>query len=222
MGTGAVGAFYGSRLSAGGAKVSLVCRSNYKAIASAGLVRMQTRDFGDYEFRPHAVYDSVPAASAPGTPTWDYVVVTTKALPDVSDDSELIAPLVDASGRSAIVLIQNGVGVEAPYRTRFPHAPIVSAVTVISAAQTEPGLIVQHRWTRISLGPWQSDACNGTERTAEFGRLLTAGGIKDVETYDETDLQLVRWHKLTINSCVGLDRDSVCATAISCCASASL
>lgn len=100
------------------------------------------------------------------------------------------------------MLIQNGVGVEAPYRARFANAPIVSAVTVISAAQTEPGLIVQNRWTRISLGPWQSDSCDGAGRTAEFGRMLTAGGIKDVETYDETDLQLVRWHKLVINSCV--------------------
>lgn len=102
VGTGAVGAFYGSRLHVGGAKVSLVCRSNYKAIASAGLVRMRTRDFGDYDFRPHAVFDSVRSASAPGTPTWDYVVVTTKALPDISDDSDLITPLVDKSGRSAI------------------------------------------------------------------------------------------------------------------------
>jgi ketopantoate reductase len=56
------------------------------------------------------------------------------------------------------VLIQNGVGVEQPYRTRFPTTPIISAVTVISAEQTSPGTVRQHRWTRIHLGPYTDSA----------------------------------------------------------------
>ncbi len=105
------------------------------------------------------MFPSVAAAAktdAASPRDWDYIIVTTKALPDRSDDSALIAPLVGP--RSCIVLIQNGVGVEQPYRTRFPATPIISAVTVISAEQTSPGTVRQNRWTRIHLGPYSDSA----------------------------------------------------------------
>ena len=82
--------------------------------------------------------------------------MTTKALPDRTDDASLIAPLIGP--KTCIVLIQNGVGVEAPYRSRFPDNPIISAVTVVSAEQISPGTIRQNRWTRIHLGPYSNSA----------------------------------------------------------------
>ncbi|KAK4130940.1 2-dehydropantoate 2-reductase [Trichocladium antarcticum] len=206
--------------------VSLVARSNYTALATSG-VHLRTHTFGDYTFHPHAVFPSVPAAAAarPANPDpksqssdrgWDYVVVTTKALPDLADDASLIAPLVGP--RTCVVLIQNGVGVEDPYRRRFPTTPIVSAVTVVSAEQTAPGTVRQNRWTRIHLGGYahaaaldagggvpdgdgsrlaaRGAACAG--RLADWwGRL---GGIRDVSLSDEMGLQVVRWHKLCINA----------------------
>jgi 2-dehydropantoate 2-reductase len=121
-------------------------------------VQLQTHSFGNYTFRPHAVFPSVTAAAAAssGSGHWDFIIVTTKALPDRSDDSALIAPLVGPG--SCIMLIQNGVGVEEPYRARFPATPIISAVTVISAEQTSPGTVRQNRWTRIHLGPYSNSA----------------------------------------------------------------
>lgn len=118
------------------------------------------------------------AAAAANNSQWDYIVVTTKALPDVSDDSALIEPLV-LGPATCIVLIQNGVGVEAPYRARFPANPIVSAVTVISAEQTAPGTVRQNRWTRIHLGPYstEEDAVTGPGYyDGTTGALTPAGG----------------------------------------------
>lgn len=199
---------------------SLVARSNYAVLADSG-VSLQTHSFGDYTYKPYAVFPSVSAA-APGSQApsqapkdgWDYIVVTTKALPDRSDDAELIASLV--SPRSCIVLIQNGFGVEEPYRKRFPHNPIVSAVTIVSAEQIKQGVIRQNRWTRISLGPFGSGADGsmtnvdadadgvvklGRERMEELARWWTDhGGIRDVETHTELELQTIRWHKLCINA----------------------
>ncbi|ELU45511.1 2-dehydropantoate 2-reductase [Rhizoctonia solani AG-1 IA] len=210
--------FYASRLHPGSGastvEVSLVCRSNYRAIAERGVI-LRTRSFGDYTFTPKHVFASVSDASKHKEP-WDYIVVTTKALPDVSDDSEVIQPLVTIR-KSAIVLIQNGVGVEEPYRKRFPQNPILSAVTVISAEQIEPGVIVrqlispcviipliyllcqvQNRWTRISIGPYTDGI--GKDEKPEYNRLfvqlLKNGGVKDAEEYSENDLQMVRWHKI--------------------------
>jgi 2-dehydropantoate 2-reductase len=192
-----VGCFYGSRLhQPGRALVSLVCRSNYTAIKTQG-VCLQTRNFGEFLFQPEHVFPSIPAAAGY---QWDYVVITTKALPDVSDDSAKIVPTVGA--RTAIVLIQNGVGVEEPYRRRFPRNPVLSAVTVISAEQVKPGVVVQNRWTRISIGPYTGGLGSeeSTANTQEFVGLLKQGGINDAEVYDERALQQVRWHKIAVRS----------------------
>ncbi|KAH8666280.1 2-dehydropantoate 2-reductase [Xylariales sp. PMI_506] len=222
VGAGAVGCFYASRLHHPSRNVytSLTARSNYSAISTNG-VTLQTHSFGNYTFKPHVVFPSVGAASqgarslpgavSPPIKEWDYVVVTTKALPDRSDDSELIVPLI--SSRTCIVLIQNGVGVEAPYRQRFPQTPIISAVTVVSAEQTEPGTIRQNRWTRMSLGPYgnglEGDFLPKISEVTELGQArmmdiahwwTAYGGIKDIETHTEVELQTIRWHKLCINA----------------------
>lgn len=131
--------------------------------------------------------------------------MSTKAL--ANDDSGILSGLIDDE-RTAIVLIQNGLGVEATYAQRFPFVPILSAVTIASAAQTSPGVIVHNRWTRISIGPYlPDDAKTGdrvrraaVERNTQFVRLLKAGGIQDAEEYSHAKLQMVRWHKIAINA----------------------
>lgn len=213
VGAGAVGAFYGSRMT--GCAVSAVCRSNYKAVVDRPGFLVQTQKYGEYVWKPAHVFDSPKSALRSGI-RWDYVVVTTKALPDVQDDTETVADLVTPQ-HTAIVLIQNGVGVEEPYRARWPLNPILSAVTVVSAAQNSPGVITHNRWTRISIGPYSGDDALPAEKAAsradaeardgramllnvEFCRYLQDGGISDAEVYDEADLQLVRWHKICINA----------------------
>ncbi|KAG7100663.1 2-dehydropantoate 2-reductase like protein [Verticillium longisporum] len=208
IGAGAVGCFYASRLHRPrkNVRVSLVARSNYKAIAASG-VKLETHSFGDYVFAPEAAYPSVTAAAEAVT-DWDYIFVTTKALPDRSDDAAMIAPLVGPA--SCIVLIQNGVGVEAPFRARFPDTPVVSGVTVVSAEQTSPGVIRQNRWTRISIGPYADGLGTGDAQVAARGAAAVEalrrwwgpdwGGIRDVDVQDEVGLQTVRWHKLCINA----------------------
>ncbi|PWN29344.1 2-dehydropantoate 2-reductase [Jaminaea rosea] len=211
VGAGAVGCFYASRLHSPerGVLVSLVCRSNYPTIKAKG-VHLKTRDFGEYHFTPHRAYGSIAEAAEDGKTLggWQHVVVTTKALPDQVDDSASIAPLV-SEGRTVVSLIQNGVGIEQPHRSRFPSNPVVSCVTVISAEQTSHGQITQNRWTRISLGPYtdgvgddtsSSLAQRGKEATEQLCSWWSAGGIKDAEPHSEKELQLIRWHKLTINA----------------------
>ncbi|KAI0021843.1 2-dehydropantoate 2-reductase [Xylariomycetidae sp. FL0641] len=211
VGAGAVGCFYASRLHHPSQNVltSLTARSNYAVISASG-VSLQSHSFGDYNFKPYAVFPSVSAAVVH---EWDYIVVTTKALPDRNEDAAMIAPLVSAE--SCIVLIQNGVGVEEPYRRCFPGNPIVSAVTIVSAEQVRQGVVRQNRWTRISLGPYShgldSPAASSQNRDelTRRGRFCMErlahwwteyGGIRDVELHSELELQTIRWHKLCINA----------------------
>jgi 2-dehydropantoate 2-reductase len=204
VGAGAVGAFYGSRLAqVCSSQVSVICRSNYKAVSARGFA-LTSPNYGSYIFTPHRTFAN-PKEATNADITWDYIVVSTKALPDVSDDSEILTGLVK-EGHSAIVLVQNGLGVEEPYANRFPSASILSAVTVVSAAQTEPGVIKHNRWTRISIGPYlpgsttNDEEKKAIERNKKFVKLLKGGGIKDAEEYSHAKLQMVRWHKIAINA----------------------
>lgn len=204
VGAGAVGAFYASRLATTkNAQVSVICRSNYSVVAKDGF-SVTSPTYGSYTFVPYKTFASPDQARAAEI-LWDYIVISTKALPDVSDDSAMISDLVGDT--TSIVLIQNGLGVEASYAKRFPSSVLLSAVTVVSAAQESHGKIVHNRWTRISVGPYfpiSSGKTEGdhkaTKSNMDFISLLTEGGIKDAEAYTHSKLQLLRWHKIAINA----------------------
>ncbi|KAH6629560.1 ketopantoate reductase PanE/ApbA-domain-containing protein [Boeremia exigua] len=206
VGAGAIGAFYASRLAlVPGLSVSVVCRSNYKAVKANGF-QITSPQYGDYTFTPTHTFANPDEARASNTP-WHYIVVATKALPDVSDDSTILAGLVTPA--TAIVLIQNGLGVEAPYVARFPDTPICSAVTIATCAQPSHGKIVHNRWTRITSGPYLPHLDTGSARPTDaaatsantgFIEALLKGGIKDALAYSHAKLQLTRWHKIAINA----------------------
>jgi 2-dehydropantoate 2-reductase len=212
VGAGAIGAFFGSRLATvPQVLVSAVCRSNYQTVKSKGF-KIDSPWYGKYAFRPEYVFGSSEEARQTMRKhalKWDYLLVTTKVLPEISDDSKLLKGLVD--DRSSIVLIQNGLGIEETYRRRFPNATILSGVTVVSATQSEPGLITHNRWTKTSIGPYSpgdasshadQNLATASERTRHFLELLKKGGLGDAESYDHAGLQFVRWHKVAINSAI--------------------
>jgi ketopantoate reductase len=62
--------------------------------------------------------------------TFDYVVLANKAI-DQSHLPERLAPVVDEE-RTCLVIIQNGVGNEDPFRKAFPKTPILSCVVSAS------------------------------------------------------------------------------------------
>ncbi|KAF2683916.1 2-dehydropantoate 2-reductase [Lentithecium fluviatile CBS 122367] len=219
VGAGAIGAFYASRLAqVPGIHVSVICRSNYSAVKAHGF-RVTSPQYGEYTFTPSHTFAN-PDEARSSRVQWDYAVVSTKALPDVSDDSAILEGLV--SDTTTIVLIQNGLGVEEPYARRFPKAAICSAVTIASCAQTSPGHIKHNRWTRINSGPYlpHLDTRNEkptdarvTEQNDVFITLLKEGGIKDASAYSHAKLQLVRWHKIAINA--SMNPSSVLAGGVS-------
>jgi 2-dehydropantoate 2-reductase len=206
VGAGAIGAFYASRLAVvTNTLVSVICRSNYRAVKASGF-NVTSPQYGDYTFTPSHTFANPEEARKSGI-QWDYIVVSTKALPDVSDDSDILEGLV--SEGTAIVLIQNGLGVEAPYLKRFPKASICSAVTIASCVQPSHGQIKHNRWTRINSGPYLPHLDIGSTRGSDerviaqndqFVNMLNEGGIKDASAYDHAKLQLVRWHKIAINA----------------------
>ncbi|KAI5363026.1 putative ketopantoate reductase ApbA/PanE, 6-phosphogluconate dehydrogenase-like domain superfamily [Septoria linicola] len=205
LGTGAIGAFYASRLSTvSGTKVSAICRSNYNIIKNNG-IRVTSPTFGDTTFKPAYTFANVAEArefKKRESLLWDHLIVTTKVL---GDPSVLAEGLVDEG--TSVVVFQNGLGIEEPYWKRFPGRRIVSAVTRTSVSQPTPGHIEHAHWTRTTVGPYApgasaSDAEAAQGRVEEFADLLRKAGISDVDVLSHTGMQFARWHKTAINASI--------------------
>lgn len=213
VGAGAIGAFYASRLvTVPEVSVSAVCRSNYSAVKTSGF-KVTSPWYEENVWRPTRVFANADEIRASGV-QWDFILICTKALPELGDDSAMLEGVV--GDNTTIVVIQNGLGVERPYAVRFPSNTLVSAVTIASASQPAPGMIQHHRWTRLSIGPYLPHTNPGALRSPFDARdrddriaarrakalveLFTAGGIRDAEALTHGGLQAARWHKVAVNA----------------------
>lgn len=132
VGTGAVGSFYGGKLSVAGANVSALVRSDYEYLKENG-IKIKSIN-GDFVFKPDEVVQKVDNYSK----TPDYIIVSTKVIPGINVE-EIIRPKVGKN--TAIVLIQNGIDIEEPVAKAFPENEIISCLAFIGVSKTGPGQI---------------------------------------------------------------------------------
>jgi 2-dehydropantoate 2-reductase len=191
FGSGSVGTVYLWLLS----KVSdttAVCRSNFDVAKKDGFTINSTVFGPDIRFKPEVVRSCEEAASTAAGVPYDYVVVCSKAFPGVVP--KLIAPAV-TPGKTAIVLVQNGVGIEQEYLDAFKSNPIISAVVYLPATQRPAGVIKHGEIEKLELGPYPSSA--SVEPARAFTELLKAAN-GTAECYD--DIRPKRWFKLLANA----------------------
>jgi 2-dehydropantoate 2-reductase len=201
FGAGSVGTVYLYLLSKV-ASTTAVCRSNYEVAKKDGFT-INSSIFGqNLHFKPNVVRDCEEAASQSSEP-FDYIIVCSKAIPDTVP--KLIAPAV-TPGHTAIVLIQNGVGIEEEYLRAYPDNSIISAVVYLPATQRPAGVIRHGEVEQLQVGAYPSSA----ERThaKNFTELVTSAGAT-AEFYD--DVQQKRWFKLLVNA----SWNPICALALS-------
>jgi 2-dehydropantoate 2-reductase len=185
VGTGAIGGFYGARLARAGARVSVVCRSDYDAVRVNGIHVLS--DDEDYGFMPEKTLRST--ADYGGMP--DYVIVATKVIAG-ADVPELIRAVVGP--RTTIVLIQNGIDIEKPVERAFPDTEILSGLAFIAANRIGPGRILHLDYGRLTLGRYPA---GGSEKAEHLRSLLESVGVPCVVT---DDVVTARWQKLVWNA----------------------
>jgi len=202
FGTGSVGTIYLWLLSKV-ADTTAVCRSNYDVAKRDGFI-INSSVFGQgIHFKPEVVRDCREAASNAADVPYDYVVVCSKAIPAIVP--KLIAPAV-TPGKTAIVLIQNGVGIEQEYADAFGSNPIVSTVAYLPATQRPAGTVKHGEVERLELGPYPTSSSK--EPAKAFTELIkAAGGTADF--YE--DVQPKRWFKLLVNA----SWNPICALTLS-------
>ncbi|HRZ25679.1 MAG TPA: 2-dehydropantoate 2-reductase [Spirochaetota bacterium] len=185
IGTGAVGSFYGGKLSQAGARVSALCRSDFDAVKKNGIEIKSI--FGNLKFTPEITinrisqYDRVP----------DYIIVATKVLPEI-DIPNLIKDAVHPE--TSIVLLQNGIDIERPVSAAFPSNEIIDGLAFICVSRTSAGKIEHQDYGRIVLGRYPSGK---SEKAEALRDLLTRAGVP-CEIDD--DIIAARWKKLVWNA----------------------
>jgi len=190
FGAGGVGAVYLSILAKGGAEVTAVCRSNFTAAKENGFT-IESAIWGTSTVKP-AVFASVADAAAAGP--YDFIVICSKAYVGVTPSTaELIKPAVEPD--TAIVLCQNGVGIETEYAEMYPSNVLISGVVYLPVTQTSPGHIVHGDLEQLEIGTYP--ASSNSPVVARFAAIYTAGG-GSISVHD--DVQERRWTKLITNA----------------------
>jgi 2-dehydropantoate 2-reductase len=188
VGVGGVGGYYGSRLALAGHRVRWVARSDVAELRDGGL-RVESPD-GDAHLADLEVY-----RSGDPVPPSDVVVLCTKAL----DGAAAAAALVPAVGpESIVVVLQNGLGVEAPVAAAFPGHAVLGAMSFICAQKAGPAHVRHLDYSKVTVGAWTADggAAGVTDEVAAVCSDLAGSGVP-VEALD--DLAVGRWRKLVWN-----------------------
>lgn len=186
VGAGAVGALFGSALARQGAQVSVVCRSDFEVVQRDGYDILSPA-LGNHRFRPHAVYREVADCTTPP----DYLILTVKVLPGV-DRAGLIRPAVGPS--TVIVLIENGVDIEAEIAEAFPRNEILSGLAIVGVGRTAAGKIHHQSMGSLNLGRYPSGHSPAADKLAT---MFESGGI-GCKVID--NVVTARWQKAVWNA----------------------
>lgn len=193
-------------------KVALAVRSDYEHVKEHGYT-IDSCDYGQLEgWRPHNLFKSVEDASQSGK-FFDYVVVTTKNIPDGPADCtvpEVIRPIVeknrdlDASRQTNVLLVQNGLDIEKDVLAAFDRQTyelvVLSGIQLIGSTKTGRGVIEQVGQDRLSVGAFDPQDQKAVAAAHAFIDLYDNEGLNDVR-FDPA-VRYGRWRKLMYNAVI--------------------
>lgn len=198
FGSGNVGTVYAMILHQAGAEITCVCRSTLEAVKANGFTVLSTI-FGERTFFPNVVASVQEAVNSNKLSPFDFVLVCTKAFNSSTPSiASLIAPAVSA-GYTSVVVIQNGIAVERPFRDAFPNNNIISGVTYLPTSTIKPGVVSHTETQKLHLGTFPSEGATAAQikATESLATLIKGGGA---EATVHVDVQVERWKKLIGNT----------------------
>ena len=182
IGVGAIGGYYGSKLAYSGQEVHFLSHSDYEFVKEHGMQVDSCN--GSFHLDQVNVYQN-----AVDMPKCDVVIVGLKTtnnhlLP------KLLSPLLHE--HTAVVLIQNGIGVEADVQKMFPNVQLIAGLAFICSAKTEPGRVNHQCYGSINLANY---SCKDESLFNSILKDFTDANIQAASVpYDEA-----RWKKAVWN-----------------------
>lgn len=182
IGTGAIGGYYGAKLAKAGKDVHFLLRSDYDYVKEHGLAIKSCQ--GDFSLDKVNAYNSTE-----DMPKADVIIVALKTTGNRRLQS-LLTPILQP--HTVVLLIQNGVGVEADVQAMFPETQILAGLAFICSAKTDPGVINHQDFGSLNIGNY---SCRHDEPVQQIISDFTEAGITAQSVpYDEA-----RWRKAVWN-----------------------
>ena len=187
IGTGAIGAFYGSLLAKAGMRVSVQARANYETVRSSGIKVTSDTGLGSWHFNPAAVYrHGQEIREKP-----DVVLLCVKLTPGI-DRVGLLRENLGPDTR--IVLLSNGVEIEEEIAAAFPDHELISGLAFICVTRTAPGTIWHQAYGHLALGNYPTGL---TQTARDLSAAFERAGIRCEIT---EDIVSARWRKCVWNA----------------------
>lgn len=188
VGAGAIGGFYGLMLARAGHEIHFVVRGDYQSIRDNGMQLISSAE-GDFLLESANVYRDVAEL-----PSCDLILVATKT----TSNADLAPQLAKvAAPGSAVVLLQNGFGVEETFRKQLsPSVHLLGGLCIVSVHRDSPGVIHHFGLGALNVGyhSGPDHERSGVERM--IATLFVEAGI---ELSVMPDLITARWQKLVMN-----------------------
>lgn len=182
IGSGAIGGFYGGKLAKANKNVHFLFHSDYQFVKKNGL-KVESKD-GDFELNPINAY-----SRTTDMPLCDIVFVSLKT---TNNDllKDLLPPIL--KNDTVVVLIQNGLGMEADLQKVFPQLQIAGAMAFICSAKVGDGHIKHMDMGSINIGSY---SCKDTGMLEKMNNDFAEAGVKS----NLVELVSARWQKLIWN-----------------------
>lgn len=181
LGAGALGGYFGGRMTAGGADVTLLVRPGRKE-QMAGKIRIES-PLGD------AVVPVAAMTAAEVEGPFDVIVLTNKAY-GLDGALDTIAPF--AAPGTAILPLLNGIAHIDMIAARFPECPVIGGVAHIPAEMRADGSIL-HRGelARLTIGAFAP----GHSQDGVVDGFVTAARAGSVDAVGVDNIAQVLWEK---------------------------
>lgn len=186
IGSGSIGSYFGGRAALGGAEVGVVVHRGLEKIKETGY--QVSSIAGDFVFRPSAIFRSSGEVSG----DIDVVILATKVLPEI-DRVQLLAPVAKLPSVPAIMLMQNGIGIEEEIHRAFPENELFSTIAYIGASRLDFNRIVHSGSGRLITGVWGGGT---SERLNKLAEIFHRSGV---DCRISSNIELERWRKLLWN-----------------------
>lgn len=182
IGTGAIGGYYGAKLARTGKQVHFLLHSDYEEVRKQGL-RVDSCD-GDFCLPQVNAYNDTRLM-----PKADVVLVGLKSTNEHLLKT-LLPPLLHE--KTLVILIQNGIGLEADVQAWFPDTALAAGLAFICSAKTEPGRINHQCYGSINIG-------NFSCKDADLIQAVLADFIEAEIDAHEVEYYEARWRKAVWN-----------------------
>ncbi|ODV63070.1 ketopantoate reductase family protein [Ascoidea rubescens DSM 1968] len=209
IGLGGVGIIVALALeTASKSNVTCLVRSNYHQITQHGYQINSINRGILHNWKPSNIINNINSAKDFGP--FDYIIISTKNIPDSNSKSHDLLPFIDTNSsqnnsiinqNTTIILMQNGIDIEKPFFKKFPNNTILSVAALIGSVNNNS--VVNHNGAdRLIIGYFNNPNLSSDLQFQSAQRFINTYNCEqfpDNAVYDP-DTRKTRWEKLLYNA----------------------